>query len=132
MKIASFLLNITSDNPDRLIAFYRDTLGLEPNPDIGEGAFNIGPANVLHIDGHSDTHGMTKEPQRIMIDFFVEDAAAEQAALKAKGVKFSRELGVEFWGGIISTFADPDGNLLQIIEFDPSKATAPATAEATA
>jgi uncharacterized glyoxalase superfamily protein PhnB len=132
MKIASFLLNITSENPERMIEFYRDTLGLEPNPEIGEGAFNLGNGTVLHIDGHSDTHGMTKEPHRILIDFFVESAETEVAALKAKGVKFSRELGVEFWGGIISTFSDPDGNLLQVIEFDPTKATAPEGATATA
>jgi hypothetical protein len=87
MKIASFLLNITSENPERLIAFYRDTLGLEPNPDIGEGAFNIGNGTVLHIDGHSETHGMTRVPQRVLIDFFVEDAGPVQAALKAKVVR---------------------------------------------
>ena len=133
MKIESFLLNITSEDPEAMVAFYRDVLELEPNEVVGEGAFNVAPGTVLHIDGHSQTHGMTKEPQRVLIDFFVADAAAEQARLKAKGVEFVRELGVEWWGGIISTFADPDGNYLQIIQFDPSKATKrPATAEATA
>jgi hypothetical protein len=34
-------------------------------------------------------------------------------------VKFSRSQGREYWGGVISTFADPDGNLLQLIQFKP-------------
>lgn len=124
MKIESFLINITSENPERLVRFYQDIVGLAPNPQIGEGAFELSPGTNLHVDGHSDTHGMAKEPQRVLINFFVADAAAEQARLKSKGVEFVRELGVEWWGGIISTFTDPDGNYCQIIQFDPSKATA--------
>ena len=42
---------------------------------------------------------------------------AEQKALEGKGVKFLRTAGKEEWGGVISTFADPDGNLLQLVEF---------------
>lgn len=123
MKVASFLLNITSENPERLIAFYRDVVGLEPNPNMGDSALNICEGAVIAFDGHSQTHGMAKEPQRYLVDLFVEDVEAEQAALKAKGVKFIRELGLEWWGGIISTFEDPDGNYVQVIQFDPSKAT---------
>jgi uncharacterized glyoxalase superfamily protein PhnB len=76
------------------------------------------------VDGHSDTHGQTKEPHRVLLDFFVEDVAAEEARLKSQGVAFIREQGVEWWGGVISTFTDPDGNYCQIIQFDPSRATA--------
>ena len=124
MKIESFLVNITSENPEKMAAFYRDVLELAPNEQVGEGAFNLSDSTVLHIDGHSETHGRTQEPQRVLFDFFVEDVEAEQQQLKAKGVEFVRELGLEWWGGIISTFTDPDGNYLQIIQFDPSKATA--------
>jgi uncharacterized glyoxalase superfamily protein PhnB len=108
-------------------------VGLEPNEVVGEGAFNLNEGTILHVDGHSETHGMAKEPQRMIIDFFVEDLKAEQTRLKAQGVQFIREAGLEWWGGIISTFLDPDGNYCQLIEFDPAKATAnpdeqPATA----
>ena len=45
----------------------------------------------------------------------VEDIAAEQSALEAKGVRFIRSQGKEEWGGIISTMADPDGNYFQLM-----------------
>lgn len=55
----------------------------------------------------------------MLINMFVEDIAAEQARLQAQGVTFIREQGKEYWGGVISTFLDPDGNYLQLIEFRP-------------
>ena len=39
--------------------------------------------------------------------------------LEEQGVTFIRTAGRETWGGIISTFTDPDGNYLQLIEFRP-------------
>ena len=35
------------------------------------------------------------------------------------GAKVIRDRGKEYWGGIISTFEDPDGNYFQLIEFSP-------------
>ena len=64
------------------------------------------------IDGHSDVHGPAKEPQRALLDFFVDDLAAEQKRMEGLGVKFIRTAGKEEWGGTISTFLDPDGNRL--------------------
>ena len=124
MKITNAIINITSENPERMTAFYRDVVGLDPRPEEGEGALQVVPGLTLHVNDHSETHGMAKEPQRVLIDLFVDDVAAEEARLKSKGVQFIREQGVEWWGGVISTFTDPDGNYCQIIQFDPSRATA--------
>lgn len=118
MKVNSFLLNVTSEDPQRLGAFYRDVVGLRTNPDIGELAFFAGET-VFIIDGHSETKGATKEPHRVLMNFFVDDLGAEQKRLAAQGVTFIREAGREEWGGIISTFLDPDGNYCQLIEFKP-------------
>ena len=118
MKITSLLINLTSEDPERLKAFYGDVIGLEKNPDMGDDAFHAGGATI-GIDGHSETKGAAKEPQRVLIDFFVDDLVAEQARLEGKGVRFVRKEGKEWWGGIISTFADPDGNYCQIIEYRP-------------
>lgn len=90
MKPTSFIVNITSEEPDRVKAFYRDVLELPPNPEIGDGAFDLLPGLTLAIDGHSETKGKAKEPHRVLIDFFVDDLAAEQTRLKSKGVKFIR------------------------------------------
>ena len=116
MKVDSFLINITSDQPERMIRFYADVVGLPRNPDMGEGAFMAGTTPLI-VDGHSDTKGPTKEPQRALLDFFVDDLAAEQKRLEGQGVKFIRTAGQEAWGGVISTFLDPDGNYVQLIEF---------------
>jgi predicted enzyme related to lactoylglutathione lyase len=116
MKVNSFVLNVTSEDPARLASFYRDVVGLAPNPQIGEGAFDAGGTPFL-IDGHSETKGATKEPQRVLINFFVDDLRAEQQRLEQQGVTFLRTAGREGWGGVISTFLDPDGNYCQLIEF---------------
>ena len=118
MKVSSLVINVTSEQPERLVAFYRDVVGLAPNPQIGEAAFDAGGTAFL-IDGHSETKGPAKEPQRVLINFFVDDLAAEQRRLEKQGVKFIRSAGREEWGGVISTFLDPDGNYCQLIEYKP-------------
>jgi len=55
----------------------------------------------------------------MLLNFFVEDLAAEQARLEGHGVEFVRKAGKEYWGGVISTFVDPDGNYCQLIEYQP-------------
>jgi predicted enzyme related to lactoylglutathione lyase len=122
MKVNSLVVNITSEQPQQLTAFYRDVVGLAPNPDVGEGGFLVGGATFI-IDGHSETKGPAKEPQRVLINFFVDDLAAEQARLGAQGVTFIRSAGREPWGGVISTFLDPDGNYCQLIEYKPQAAS---------
>ena len=92
MKVNTFLINLTSDDPERMKAFYGETIGLQKNPDMGDDAFQAGGA-VIAIDGHSETKGAAKEPQRVLIDFFVDDLKAEQSRLEGKGVKFLRTAG---------------------------------------
>jgi predicted enzyme related to lactoylglutathione lyase len=118
MQVNGFILNITSEQPAALTAFYRDVVGLQPNPDMGETAFVAGETPFI-IDGHSEVHGPTREPQRVLMNLMVDDLAAEQKRLEAAGVKFIRSAGREPWGGIISTFLDPDGNYCQLIEYKP-------------
>ena len=118
MQVTSFNITVTSEHPERLVPFYRDIVGLEQNSQMGDGAFNVAGANFL-IDGHSETVGDTKEPHRMLINFFVEDLAAEKSRLEAEGVRFIRTAGEEYWGGKISTLVDPDGNYVQLIEFHP-------------
>ena len=119
MKVNNFHIQITSENPDRLKSFYRDTVGLPNVPEMGDGAFAVGGAN-LFVDGHSETRGQAKEPQRMLVDLVVDDVAAEQARLEGQGVEFIRREGKEEWGGTISTFLDPDGNYCQLVQYPQS------------
>ena len=117
MKSNHLILNINSADPVRLAAFYRDTVQLPRIPQMGESAFDAGGGTALIIDGHSEISGPAKEPARYLLNFMVDDLAAEQARLEAAGVRFIRTAGREEWGGVISTFLDPDGNYAQFIEF---------------
>jgi len=117
MQVTEFGINLTSEEPDRLLAFYRDVVGF-PVQELS-GGLNVRPGVQLFIDGHSETHGAAKEPSRVLINFWVESVAAEEERLKAAGVRFIRSQGTEYWGGVISTFVDPDGNYCQLMEFHP-------------
>lgn len=121
MEIQQFAINLTSDNPERMNAFYAEIIGLEKEPNMGDHAYKMGAA-VLFIDGHADTTGAAKEPQRYLLDWFINDIAGEERRLEAAGVQFIRKQGKEYWGGIISTFLDPDGNFIQLIQYDPTTA----------
>jgi len=118
MQVAQFAINLTSDQPARLIEFYRDVVALPPQQGMGDGALAAGAATIF-IDGHSDTKGAAKEPQRVLFYFFVADLASEQKRIEAAGAKFILKEGKEYWGGTISTFLDPDGNYCQLIEYKP-------------
>lgn len=118
MNISGFAINITTDQADVLKTFYRDTLGLPNQAEMGDGAFKAGPGTIF-IDGHSLVHGKAQEPHRVLIDIFVEDVDAEHKALVDKGVPCIRDKGEEAWGGLISTFVDPDGNYVQLLGMKP-------------
>ena len=47
----------------------------------------------------------------------VDDIHAEHARLAAEGVEFIRVPEREHWGGWVATFSDPDGNVLQLLQF---------------
>ena len=116
-EVFSFTLDVTSDDPDRLFDFYRDVVGLEPFPAIGPHGLKVSDGAIMHFDTHSETYGPAREPVRQLVDFMVEDLAAEQARMEAAGARFFRKQGREFWGGLVSSCLDPDGNIVQIIEY---------------
>ena len=118
MQVNQFVVSLNSEDPERLIAFYRDTIGLSAADDVAPGAFRAGSGSfiALIIEGHSEVVGATKEPQRVLFNFLVEDVVAEQARLEAAGVDFVVPLHEEPGFGLISTFVDPDGNYGQLLE----------------
>jgi predicted enzyme related to lactoylglutathione lyase len=131
VKVNSVFINITSEQPNRLLEFYTKVVGLPLRPDMGDHAVDAGAA-VIGFDSHSNTKGATKEPSRVLINLFVDDIKAEQSRLEAQGVSFVRRMGQEYWGGVISTFTDPDGNYIQIIEYRPESAHEQVSAAVTA
>jgi predicted enzyme related to lactoylglutathione lyase len=107
---------IWTNNLDRLLAFYRGTLGLEPHsvrPDFV--VFKWGEMR-LSLGIHSRVEGRTKEPDRVMVNLGVEDIHEVHDSLRSRGVRFSRSPEKEHWGGWVATFSDPDGNTLQLLQ----------------
>ena len=96
--------------------FYADTLGLEPRADrAGHVNFEWGGLR-LTIAVHDTVGGPARDPLRLMINFAVESIEAEHARLRDAGVAFTRPPEREPWGGLVATFADPDGNTLQLLQ----------------
>ncbi len=120
MKIDQFVVNVNSEQPEKLIGFYRDIVGLTPNPDFGPGAFMAGSSTfiALIIEGHNEVKGATKEPQRVLLNFLVSDLASEETRLEEQGVKFVMSATKEPGFGTIATFRDPDGNYCQLMELE--------------
>ncbi|MGE5597039.1 MAG: VOC family protein [Hyphomicrobiales bacterium] len=116
MQVNDVIINLNSPNPERLAEFYRDKVGLPQLEGMGPTAFRAGPAAFI-IDGHSEVNGPAEQPARWLFNLRVPDVQAEQERMKQAGVKFIRELGQEYWGGVISTFVDPDGNYVQLINW---------------
>lgn len=125
MNISNVSIQLASPDPARLLAFYRDVVQLPAEEGMGDGALSLGPSAVLFVVDHSQVTGPTREPARAIIDLHLEGLDAEQSRLEAAGVTFTRSKGIEYWGGVISTFNDPDGNTVQLIEFRPALAKVP-------
>ena len=106
---------IWSEDVSRLVPFYRDVLGLEPQME-SEG-FTVFLLNGvgLAIGTHSEVQGRSRDPNRMMVNLRVDDCQAEYERLSKEGVEFSRT-PTEDAIHIIATFHDPDGNILQLLE----------------
>ncbi len=109
-------VTIWTDNLKRLLAFYRDTLGLTPHS-VHEDFVNFRFGGMrLNLGLHDEVKGRTREPYRIMINLGVEDIHRQHTRLVERGVEFIREPEQEHWGGWVATFLDPDGNTLQLLQ----------------
>ena len=100
----------------QMVRFYRDTLGLTPHS-AKDDFVNFDWGGVrLSVGVHDRVHGASRDPLRVMIHFAVDDIRAVHARLARAGVVFTRAPEREEWGGWVATFADPDGNTLQLLQ----------------
>ena len=51
-----------------------------------------------------------------MINFNVRNIEDRVSKMKKAGTKFIRNPELEHWGGIVATFEDPDGNVVQLLQ----------------
>ena len=117
---------IFSDNPDELMKFYRDTLGMQLEKrytlsnDYGY-MFLVTPALRLWIAKHSEVHGKNKESFRHIFNLYVDSVDKWYNKIKnhpqveiicppEKTPLYSKEK--PFY---VSTFMDPEGNCWQFV-----------------
>ena len=109
-------VTLWTDNLERLVEFYRDTLGLKVRSHHGDFV-NFDFGNVrLNLGLHEGVQGRSRDPYRIMVHLGVGDIRGEHQRLSRLGVDFIRQPEQENWGGWVATFLDPDGNVLQLLQ----------------
>jgi len=139
---------VTVSDLDRSVGFYRDVLGLEmtvppteviegPEVDQGVGVtgarmrlaiFRVGDGELELIQYLSPASAVDSPmPPNTLgamhLAFEVDDVAARKAELEAKGIKFQSRINVVEEGPLTGWkwvyFKDPDGILLELVEFKP-------------
>lgn len=109
-------ITVWTEDLERLVAFYRDTLGLTlRGHKEGWANFEWGSLR-LNLGLHDGVKGRSQDPYRIMISFGITDIHHEYHRLCDQGVEFIRHPEQEHWGGWVATFLDPDGNVLQLLQ----------------
>jgi catechol 2,3-dioxygenase-like lactoylglutathione lyase family enzyme len=114
--------------PRRAAAWYRRALGFpdtgadtDTSLNAGDEALKAGDVELL-ITYRSHVAVTAVEPNRLVLNFVVDDILEIEARLVAMEAIWVRELERTPWG-IIGTVLDLDGNLVQIIE--PARGTLP-------
>ena len=114
--LAGVLVWTETERFGAMARFYRDTLGLTPRSAKGD-FINFDWAGVrLSVGVHDRVRGASRDPLRVMIHLTVDDIRAVHSRLARAGVVFTRAPEREEWGGWVATFADPDGNTLQLMQ----------------
>jgi len=114
MKLNNVMIG--SDDPDRLVAYYRKLFG---DPAFSEGDFSgwdFGAAS-LWIGAHSEVHGRNPQPGRYLLNFETNDVQADFARMQAAGAIVVREPYTfeNQPGAWVATLEDPDGNYFQLV-----------------
>jgi predicted enzyme related to lactoylglutathione lyase len=114
--LAGILIWTEADRFPAMARFYRDTLGLTPRSAKSDFV-NFDWSGVrLSVGVHDQVRGPSREGLRLMINLAVVDIHAAHERLARAGVTFTRVPAPEDWGGWVATFADPDGNTLQLLQ----------------
>jgi predicted enzyme related to lactoylglutathione lyase len=120
MMIKRFVgATIWSEDLNNLLPFYRDVLGLKVTMES--------PAHVVLGDGspespwvglgtHSDVHGPNSDPARHMVGFASDDLMGDWKRLKQAGVEFIED-PTDYGDISIATLRDPEGNLVQLFQY---------------
>ena len=131
MKFKGTYILIWSENPDKLMEFYRDVLQLPFNNKTDIPAkdgveadygyeFQLTNSMQLWIGRHGSIVGKSKEPVRIMHNLFTDEVQKWYEKVKNAGctilqIPIKTPFYSEKCKWYVSTFLDPDGNCWQFM-----------------
>ncbi|MDO8551710.1 MAG: VOC family protein [bacterium] len=109
-------LILFSDNPKRLVDFYKKVFESEPGWSGGDFVGFMVGTGYLTIGPHDRVHGNNQNPERIIFNLETEDVEKEFSRIKDLGAKVVAEPyhPDEALRATLTTFADPDGNFFQV------------------
>ena len=108
---------VWSENLNRLLPFYRDVLGLTVGTESpGFVLFGKPGAPALGLGTHSEVRGRNADAARHMVGLVSDDVDVDWKRLKDAGVEFI-ENPTDYGDVRIATLKDPDGNLVQLLQF---------------
>jgi predicted enzyme related to lactoylglutathione lyase len=116
VHVLSSRILLRPTDPERSRAFYGEQLGLAVYREFGTGAergtvFFMG-GGFLEVSGRSET----PPAPAVRLWLQVDDVAAAQEGLRAKGVDIVRPPVKEPWGLVEMWIADPDGTPIVLVE----------------
>jgi catechol 2,3-dioxygenase-like lactoylglutathione lyase family enzyme len=130
MAIALQYCNVTVNDVDESLRFYRDALGLEVSNDVGSGGFRwvtlaspdqpgLGIVLSEPHAGRSQADGDALQELLIkgvlpMIIFSVDDLDAAFERVRASGAEVLEEPADQPWGPRDCAVRDPSGNMVRI------------------
>lgn len=105
---------IGTARPQMLVEFYEKVFGRPA--DMNDGGYYGWQAGncFLTVGEHSEVHGQSKEPARIILNLETKAVKEEFERLKQAGVTVIKE-PYGMGDGWIATLADPDGNFVQLM-----------------
>jgi catechol 2,3-dioxygenase-like lactoylglutathione lyase family enzyme len=113
----SMTLNVS--DLKRAKRFYEEVLGLEKKYEFSSYVgFECGGVEIGLVPTPEDKE---QDNKSFAVELLVDNIQEDYDKLKAKGVKFIKDLHEETWGGKQATFTDPDGNILEITQIDWKK-----------
>jgi uncharacterized glyoxalase superfamily protein PhnB len=111
---------IWSEDYKKLSAWYKEKFGFETieelnHPEDTGIGLKVG-ASYLWIGKHSEVHGKSKDPFRIMFNISVDSVAESYQELTNKGVAFiAKPFKAPLFDKYFATIEDLDGNIVQLI-----------------
>lgn len=107
---------IGSENPKELANFYSKIFGEPVWSDNNYTGWVVG-SGFIAVGGHDKVKGKNANPERILVNFETKDVEGEFKRIKGLGAEVVQEPyhPGEMEDGRIATFADPDGNLFQLM-----------------